>query len=152
MIVARVRAGEKQVDLAREFGISKGYLSKIIKQSKPKGDAPAAETLKDFDYSDTSNENLANRVYDIQREFREITDELQSRDDEIRSLRSRIKEETQKKQDFHDHEWLLSQQRRIAWLESTRRAGFKLALLHKEMSQIMHVLAKRNAPELLTIL
>ena len=33
-IVARVLAGEKQKDLAAEYGVSKGYLSKIVKQAK----------------------------------------------------------------------------------------------------------------------
>ena len=56
-ILVRVEAGEKQVDIAKEFGISKGYLSKVLKyeRSRVYSSAEKREHLQDF-----SEEQLRN--------------------------------------------------------------------------------------------
>ena len=59
-IVARVAAGEKQVDVARDFGISQGYLSKIVKQSKINS-TEIESFAKAVDLSDKTPDQLRNR-------------------------------------------------------------------------------------------
>ena len=143
-IVARVKAGERQKDLASEYGVSEGLISRVIKQSKPAKPEPSAPRAKDM--SNMTTEQLSNRYKQCHKELLEHNQELVSRVQEAMGLRERIKVEASKSAGLRDDSWLRAQQKRLAWCEDTGRIAFSMSLLHQEVSAILHTLSKRGDP------
>ena len=140
MIVSRVRAGAVQKDLAAEYGVSEGLISRVVKQSAgADGTAPSPADL-----SDRTSEQLHNRYAQASRELLECSHELYARGNEAGSLRRRIAEEGAKPELSRDPDWLVAQQKRLAWCEDTKRIGYEMARLHWELGSIVHALVKRG--------
>lgn len=143
-IVARVKAGERQKDLASEYGVSEGLISRVIKQSKPAKPDPSAPRVKNM--SNLTTEQLHNRYKQCHKELLELNQEIVGRVQEATGLRERIKIESAKLDGLRDDGWILAQQKRLSWCEDTGRIAFEMALLHQEVSAILHTLSKRGDP------
>ena len=84
LIAERVRAGEKQVALAKEYGISKGYLSKIVKSIEVGRDEDAT------DFRRMPLETLRNRYKETHRQIHELYDDKYVADKSIERARAEI--------------------------------------------------------------
>ena len=144
-IVARVKAGEKQVDVARDFGITQGYLSKIVKQSKINS-TEIESFAKPVDLSDKTPDQLRNRYRHIHIELLQHNSELEQRLLEADGLQQSIEVESQKDDGVRDEGWILAQKRRLAWCQDTTRTAYEMARLYQESSAILQTFAKRDAP------
>ena len=142
-IVARVKAGEKQVDVARDFGITQGYLSKIVKQSKISSTG-IESFAKPVDLSDKTAEELRNRYREIYRELHRYNGEIQQRWAEADGLQQSIELESQKDESFRDEGWILAQKGRQTWCLDTTRIAYNMARLHQESSAILQAFAKKD--------
>ena len=143
-IIVRVRQGEKQVDLAKEYGVSKGYISKIVNGSRKPTHAEPSK--KPADFTAWNTEQLNNRFKQCHSELYKLNRDLVSREHEAEELRTRIMAESEKSTERRDADWLLAQQKRLAWCEDASNILFQMALLYQEISGILHVLSKRNLP------
>ena len=119
-IVARVKSGEKQVDVARDFGITQGYLSKIVKQSKINS-TEIESFAKPVDLSDKTADQLRNRYRHIHMELLRHNDELDQRLREADALHQSIESESAKPDDVRDEGWILAQKKRLTWCQDTSR-------------------------------
>ena len=144
-IVARVNAGEKQVDVARDFGITQGYLSKIVKQSKINS-TEIGSLAKPVDLSDKTAEQLRNRYRDIHMELLGYNGEIQQRLREADGLQQSIEVESAKSADVRDEGWILAQKRRLTWCQDTTSIAYEMARLYQEASAILQTFAKRDVP------
>ena len=142
-IVARVDAGEKQADVARDFGITQGYLSKIVKQSKINS-TEIESSAKPVNLSDKTPDQLINRYREIHREMMRHNGELQQRLAEADGLQLSIEAESQKDESVRDEGWILAQKRRLTWCLDTTVTGYALAGLYQEASAILHAFVKRG--------
>lgn len=145
-IVARVKSGARQKDLAAEYGVSDALISRVIKQSKPAKPEPSAPRAKDM--SNLTTEQLHNRYKQCHKELLELNHDLVSRVQEAEGLRERIKVESAKPDGIRDNDWLLAQQKRLAWCEDTGQIAFSRSVLYQEISAIDHVCYKRGGPAL----
>ena len=144
-IVARVKAGEKQVDVARDFGITQGYLSKIVKQSKINS-TEIESSAKPFDLSDKTEEQLRNRYRQIHLDLLQYNGEIQQRLAEVDGLQQSIELESQKDESVRDEGWILAQKKRLTWCQDTTRTAYEMARLYQEASAILQTFAKRDVP------
>ena len=144
-IVARVAAGEKQVDVARDFGISQGYLSKIVKQSKINS-TEIESFAKAVDLSDKTPDQLRNRYREIHRELLRYNGEIQQRLREADGLDQSIEAESAKPDDFRDEGWILAQRQRLTWCQDTTQTAYEMAKLYQEASAILQTFAKKDLP------
>ena len=144
-IVARVKDGEKQVDVARDFGITQGYLSKIVKQSKTNS-TEIESFAKPVDLSDKTADQLRNRYREIHRELMRFNGEIQQRLREADGLHQSIEAESAKPDDVRDEGWILAQKRRLTWCEDTTQIAYEMARLFQEASAILQTFAKRDLP------
>lgn len=143
--VKRVNDGEKQVDVARDFGITQGYLSKIVKQSKT--NSTGFESFaKPVDLSDKTPEQLQNRYRTIHIELLWHNGELQQRLAEADGLQQSIEMESAKPDGLRDEGWILAQKRRLTWCQDTTRISYEMARLYQEASSILQTFAKRDIP------
>ena len=146
-IVVRVAAGEKQAGVALDFGITQGYLSKIVKQSravaeKSKPDAPVSRWTVDL--SGKTVDQLRNRYRQVHMELLRHNGELQQRLLEADSLQRSIEVESQKDGSVRDESWILAQKKRLTWCQDTSQTGYEMARLYQEASAILQTFAKRN--------
>ena len=145
-MVARVNSGEKQADVARDYDISQGYLSKIVKQSasgKSKSDVSVSKAL---DLSDKTEEQLRNWYIQIHLDLLQYNGEIQQRLVEAGSLQESIEMESQKENDIRDESWILAQKRRLTWVKDTKQIGYQMGRLYQEASAILIEFAKRDVP------
>ena len=148
-IVVRVAAGEKQVGVARDFGITQGYLSKIVKQSRDgakKSKPDALDSRMPVNVNGKTADQLGNRYRQIHMELLRHNDELKQRLLEADSLRRSIEVESKKDGAVRDESWLLAQKKRLTWCQDTSRTGYEMARLYQEGSAILQTFAKRGAP------
>ena len=148
-IVMRVAAGEKQAGVALDFGITQGYLSKIVKQSragavKEKSDALDSRVTENV--SGKTADQLCNRYRQLHMELLRHNDELQQRLLESDSLQRSIEVESQKDGSVRDEGWILAQKKRLTWCQDTSQTGYEMARLYQESSAILQTFAKRGAP------
>ena len=141
-IVARVKAGEKQVDVARDFGITQGYLSKIVKQSKTNS-TEIDSFAKPVDLSDKTADQLRNRYRHIHMELLRHNDELDQRLREADALQQSIEAESAKPDDVRDEGWILAQKKRLTWCQDTTRIAYEMARLYQEASAIFRRLRNK---------
>ena len=144
-IVARVKSGEKQKDVARDFDITQGYLSKIIKQSKVKATG-LESAVKLIDLSDKTTEQLQNRYRVIHIELLQYNDKLGLQLREVDGLQQSIKAESAKDDSVRDEGWILAQKKRLTWCRDTTRIGYDMARLYQEVPAILQAFAKRGVP------
>ena len=144
-IVARVKAGEKQVDVARDFGITQGYLSKIVKQSK-KNSTEIESFAKAVDLSDKTADQLRNRYREIHRELMRYNGEIEERLAEADGLQQSIEAESANPSDVRDEGWILAQKQRLTRCQDTTRIAYSMARLYQEASAILQVFGKRDVP------
>ena len=144
-IVARVKSGEKQVDVARDFGITQGYLSKIVKQSKINS-TELESSAKPVDLSNKTPDQLCNRYRVIHMELLRHNEELQQRLLEADALQQSIETESAKANDARDESWILAQKKRLTWCQDTTRIKYEMARLYQEASAILQTFAKRDVP------
>ena len=142
-IVARVDAGEKQADVARDFDITQGYLSKIVKQSKINS-TEIESSAKPVDLSDRTEEQLCNRYREIHREMIRHNGEVQQRLAEVDGLQLSIEAESQKDESVRDDVWILAQRRRLTWCLDTATTGYALLGLYQESVAILGAFVKRG--------
>ena len=144
-IVARVKSGEKQVDVARDFGITQGYLSKIVKQSKINS-TEIESFAKPVDLSDKTPDQLRNRYRTIHIELLHHNSELDQRLREADGLHYSIEAESQKDESVRDQVWILAQKKRLTWCQDTTQTAYEMARLYQEASAILQTFAKRDVP------
>ena len=144
-IVARVKDGEKQVDVARDFGITQGYLSKIVKQSKTNS-TEIESFAKPVDLSDKTADQLRNRYRHIHIELLRHNDELKQRLLEADALQQSIEAESEKDEGVRDEGWILAQKQRLTWCQDTTQTAYEMARLYQEVSAILQTFAKRDVP------
>ena len=144
-IVARVAAGEKQVDVARDFSITQGYLSKIVKQSRINS-TEIESFAKPVDLSDKTVDQLRNRYRHIHMELLRHNDELDQRLREADALHQSIESESAKPDDVRDEGWILAQKRRLTWCEDTTQTAYSMAKIYQEASAILQTFAKQDIP------
>ena len=142
-IVARVDAGEKQADVARDFDITQGYLSKIVKQSKINS-TEIESSAKPVDLSDRTEEQLCNRYRQIHRDMIRHNGEVQQRLAEVDGLQLSIEAESQKDESVRDDVWILAQRRRLTWCLDTATTVYALIGLYQESVAILHAFVKRG--------
>ena len=146
-IVMRVAAGEKQAGVALDFGITQGYLSKIVKQSRAVKETPDAPVVRSVvNVSGKTADQLRNRYRQLHIELLRHNDELQQRLLEADSLQRSIEVESQKDGSVRDESWILAQKKRLTWCLDTSGTAYELARLYQESSAILQTFAKRNVP------
>ena len=146
-IVARVKAGARQKDLALEYGVSDALISRVVKQSravKQKSDAPVS--MSPVDLSDKTPDQLRNRYRQIHVELLRHNEELQQRSLEADALQQSIEAESAKAADVRDESWILAQKKRLTWCQDTTRIKYEMARLYQEASAILQTFAKRDVP------
>ena len=148
-IVMRVAAGEKQAGVALDFGITQGYLSKIVKQSRAgaeKSKPDALDSRVTVNVSGKTADQLRNRYRQIHMDLLRHNDELQQRLLEADSLQRSIEVESKKDGSVRDESWILAQKKRLTWCQDTSQTGYEMARLYQESSAILQTFAKRGAP------
>lgn len=144
-IAARVKSGEKQKDIAAEYGISTGYLSKIVKKEKER-ELSDVSVPRQIDLSQFTADQLRNRYRMIHIELLKHNDELQQRLREADGLQRSIEAESAKADGVRDENWILAQRKRLTWCQDTTQIAYEIARLYQEASAIAQTFAKRNVP------
>ena len=146
-IISRVKSGEKQVDLAKEYGVSKGYISQIMKASQRTSDTP------DRSLEAVEIENLRNREREVSREIAEVHTEKDTRLLEVMRLRGRLENETKRLQGTDDAELrkvmtesMNITQSLISWNENQKRLDMRLVELIAEQLAIYREFVRRGTP------
>ena len=143
-IVARVKSGEKQTDVARDYGITQGYLSKIVKQSKEKASSDVSASVPQIDMSRFTTEQLRNRYRQVHLELLDYNEKLKRRNLDVDDLKQEIERESAKAEGVRDEGWILALRKRLTAYEDTTRTAYEMARLYKECSVILHTFAKRG--------
>ena len=144
-IVSRVKSGEKQAVVAKDYGITQGYLSKIVKQYK-RNSTELESSAKPVDLSDKTADQLRNRYRQIHIELLRHNGEIEQRLAEADSLHYSIEAESQKEDGVRDEGWIMAQKKRLTWCQDTTRIAYELARLYQEASAILQMFAKRGVP------
>ena len=146
-IVARVAAGEKQKDLAAEFGVSAGLISRVMRQSKSSSRDPQQQR----DLSDRTTEQLHNRWKECQREILEQSDQYRRNERACQSLQVQINNDTKLLESVSDAGYrsalqagIRAHKTQLTYLTDTQSIAFALAKLHQEVSAICFELGKRS--------
>ena len=146
-IAARVAAGEKQVDLVKEYGVSPALISRVVKQSNEKRKASGVPvSMPAIDLSGKTTEQLRNRYRQIHMELLRHNSEVQQRLLEADGLQTSIEVESQKADDVRDESWIMAQKKRLTWCQDTTRIAYEMARLYQEVSAILQVFAKKEIP------
>ena len=143
-ILVRYEAGEKQVALAREFGVDKSYISRIVKNTKLEKHAKSK-------LADTPTDALLNRYRSILLELREYEQELQDASLDRTNLSMRIKSETERLEKVSDLRYrrsientIQSLRTQLTYASDVSRVGFRMARLLHECAEVMTELSRRK--------
>lgn len=146
-IVTRVKAGEKQSDLAKEYDVSKGYISQISRNRQKPTEA-ANRSLETVPL-----ENLRNRYYELAREIAEIHTEKDDRRMEAFRLRERLKRDTERMQKTDDSDerkvlenTLNAHRSQFSWTENHTRLDLQLLERLSEQLAISKEFIRRSQP------
>lgn len=144
-ILARYQAGEKQVTLAKEFGVDKSYISRIVKSTK-------LEKLAKSELADTPTDALLNRYRSILLELRECEQELHDASLDRTNLSMRIKSETVRLEKVSDLRYrrsientIQSLKTQLTYASDASRVGFRMARLLHECAEVIAELSRRKA-------
>ena len=143
-IVARAKSGERQKDLASEYGVSEALISRVIKQSKES--KPDTLAPRQIDLSDKTADQLRNRYRQIHMELLRHNSEIQQRLAEADGLQHSIEVESKKDDGVRDEGWILAQKKRHTWCLDTSHTAYEMARLYQEASAILQVFAKKGIP------
>ena len=146
-IINRVSLGEKQKDIAEEFGVSPAYISQILAQEREK--QPTREPKPDV--SDLSTEYLQNRFRDLKKQEMELLTQRQNdqvlvgnfqRDMTSDTARAdRVKSETEKQ--FYQ-ERVSVHRKHITFIKSDTQLVFELSKIYSELSEVMTEFRRRG--------
>ena len=149
-ILARVRAGEKQVKLAKEFSVSKGYISQIVRQGVP---GESQESRPETDFKDTTPETLSNRYNECMRELIACEKEKDERHRASLGLEDRIAEESKRLQRIEDtalkkavESTIMGLRQQLSYSEDHSRVDLKVIQLYEELHKIGQALRARGKP------
>ena len=161
-IVARIADGEKQKDLAAEFGVSRARISQIVKAHTEKNHtpsglvavgppSPAAVVSPLEDFTDFSVKQLFNRYHDCWKELSEIEADKEERVHKIRDCKIRITRETKSLAETDDplyqksvEQSILAWRAKIAYYENQARLDFRLQELHVEIARLVAEIRARG--------
>ena len=146
-IVARVNAGEQQTNLAHEYAVSQGLISRIMKQSKlqdekAKRNASIAKSLTNA--SRKTPTQLQNRFRMIHIELKKKNDELQQRQLHANSLQRSIETESAKPDSLRNEDSIITKKKQLTWCQDVKQIYLEMARLHQEAAAITQIFAKRN--------
>lgn len=147
LIVARIADGEKQKDLAEEFGVSRARISQIVKAHAEKNHTPSAPVAvgpPSEDFTDFSVPQLFNRYHDCWKELSEIEADKDDRAHKIHDCEIRIKRETKSLAETDDPLYqksvtqsILALRAKIAYYQNESRLDFRLQELHIEIAHLV---------------
>ena len=139
-ILARVRAGEKQVKLAKEFGVSKGYISQIVRRGVL---GQSQENRTEIDFKKATLEMLSNRYCECVRELIECEKEKDERHRASLVLSDRIAEESKRLPRIEDSELkkavestIIGLRQQLSYSEDHSRVDLKVIQLYQELHKI----------------
>ena len=147
-IISRVNSGEKQVDLAKAYGVSKGYISQIMKASQRTSDTP------DRSLEAVEIENLRNREREVSREIAEVHTEKDTRLLEVLRLRGPAGKRDEassgnrrcRTAESYDRVGEHATQSLISWNENQTRLDLRLVELIAEQLAIYREFVRRGKP------
>lgn len=150
-IVARVRAGEKQKDVAKAYDVSKGRISQILKEHTEKSNTKAVNRQeKKEDLTALTTEQLTNRYQGCIREVQRHLKNLEDASFQRSNLRRMIQGETERLQKIDDlslgsniEQAILSYRKQLSYHEDQSRTFFAMAIQAQELSSILHELSRR---------
>ena len=144
-IINKVESGELQKDVAKEFGISEAYVSKIVKESKRQTRSPA----KSFD--SVPIENLLNQLRELSHQIDKMYDEKSRRSAAVVTLSQQISgtNESLLKTDDAELKGIIqasmsATQRRIAWNEDHKALDAGLMEGYADQLAIFRELSRRG--------
>ena len=144
-IFNEVESGKLQKDVADEFGISEAYVSKIVKESKPKT-RQNAKSLESVPI-----EKLFNQLTEISRQIDERYDEKSHRKLAVTTLSQQITNNNKHLLETDDAELkriieasMSATQRRIVWNEDHKTLDAHLMDLYAEQLSIFRELYRRG--------
>ena len=150
-IVARVNAGDKQQDIAADYGVNKSTISRIVKRHREKIASSETKIPAQRDYSEWTTENLLNRRRECYREISEIHSEVYNKKSALDRIREGIKADTKELENITDDGFrraveigITAKKAQLTELKGTKRLAFSLAVLHNELSGLLHALSKRD--------
>ena len=148
VIVARVKTGELQKDLAVEYDVSEGLISRVVKRAKSQEPENTGVSLKDM--GSYSTEQLQNRRQACYQELRAIHDEIDGNLHQVADVQKLINEDTERLNATKDDAYrkslqagITAKRTQLMYLKDTKRQAFRLAVLHQELSAILHEISKR---------
>ena len=149
-VIERVKAGEKQKDVAADFGITPSYVSKIMKEET--GATP--RKIKRFrDLSQRTNEQLQNRYVECFKEIKEHMSVLHQNRAETKVLERRIYEDTERLKTAGDvlrlgiQKAIVAHRAQVSGLSDERSHTSVVAILLQEATDIMIEMSKRPDSE-----
>ena len=144
-IFNEVESGKLQKDVAAAFGISEAYVSKIVKESKPKT-RQNAKSLESVPI-----ENLYNQLKELRRQINEILVEKGERRDVAVRLRHQMNNDNETLKATDDAELrrirvdsMSAKQRMITWNEDHKTLDAHLIDLYAERLSILRELFRRG--------
>lgn len=139
-IVARVRAGEKQVTLAKEFNVSKGYISQIVCRGVP---GQSQESRTETDFKNATPEMLSDRYSECMREILACEKEKDERYHASIGLEDRIAEESKRLQWIEGPELkkaiestIIGLRQQLAYSEDHSRVDLKVIQLYQKLHKV----------------
>lgn len=148
-IVARATAGEKQKDIAADYGVHGSSISRIVKRAREKSKETAIE-LPRQDLSDRTTEQLQNRYRACHDEIYQFNEELRRNSNASQKLLKDITEATDKLKDITDPVYnealkntIIGYREQYVYLQDTKRTVFRLKVLYAEVSGLLHELSQR---------
>ena len=151
LIVARVKAGEKQKDLADEFGVSAGLISRVVRQSRAANGKPEPKPTRFKDLSSRTTEQLLNRYNQVWAELEKHNKELYANWGTAERTRERIKEYTKTLNRASDsvqraglEQTIMGLRSQLSYLEECQKRAASLSILHQEQASLLQELSKRQ--------
>lgn len=146
-IFARVEAGEKQVDIAKEFGVSKGYLSKVIKyeRSRVGSSAEKRERLENLSDEHLRNffKDLNQQLVDLQTQHNAQWSSLDQLKMDITSQRERLKYDNEIDKESRE-KFINAMQGRFSHIWNHAFLEKEIAAVYVEMSVVLGEFERRG--------
>ena len=147
-IINRVSVGEKQKDIAKEFGVSPAYISQIVGLEKRR---QASDEAPEKELRSVSTEHLQNRFMDLKNQADELL--VQRWNDQILAdgLRKNIMTETGRlerarteaeKKSLQD--MIAGYHRRLTFIERDTQFLFELEKIYRELTAVIAEFRRRG--------
>ena len=147
-IINRVVVGEKQKDIAKEFGVSPAYISQIVAQEKRRQALPEDPQT---DLRSVSTEHLHNRLKDLRDREIELLEQRSADEGIMQRLRASIKKETffleraateAEKKSYR--EMIAGYRGRLTFIESDTQFLFELEKIYRELASVIAEFRRRG--------